>query len=89
MYTLIKMTHLYNKKCSNRLLLSLLVGVGCVHNSGPCDSMEQHVCRQHGNVTSHGAHAQEVKQEEPCVLSTDAVIHPNTVVVESLHAAIA
>lgn len=51
--------------------------------------MKQHVCRQYGNVSRHGAHAEEVKQEVSCVLSTDAVVHPHAVVIKTLDTSVA
>lgn len=51
--------------------------------------MKQHVSGQQGNVTCHEAYAKEVKQEVVCILSTDAVVNPNTVVVETLDTPVA
>lgn len=51
--------------------------------------MKQHVSSEQRNVASHGAHAEEVKQEVTCVVSTDAVVHPHTVVVKTLDTPVA
>lgn len=51
--------------------------------------MKQHVYCQQGDVTCHGTHTEEVKQEVTRILSTDAVIHPHTVVVEAVDTPVA
>lgn len=51
--------------------------------------MKQHVSRQQGDVACHGTHAEEVKQEVTRVPSSNAVIHPNTVVVKALDTPVA
>lgn len=51
--------------------------------------MKQHVRRQHGNVSRHGAHAEEVQQEVSRVLSTNAVVHPHAMVIKTLDTPIA
>lgn len=78
------MTYLYNKQKSYRLLYTLRINVMCMHDSRSYDSMKQHVCCENCNISCHGTYTQQVQQEESSVLSTNAVIHPHTVVVKSL-----
>lgn len=81
--------YLDDKERSSGLLLTLLVNVVSVQESGSQNSLEQHVCCKDCNITCHGTHTQEVQQEVPDVLGTDAVIHPHTMMVESLDTSIA
>lgn len=51
--------------------------------------MKQHVSCECSNVARHGTHTEEVNQEVTCVLSANAVVHPDTVVVKTLDTPVA
>lgn len=78
-----------DKERSSGLLHTLLVNVVSVQESSSQNSLEQHVCCKDCNITCHDTHTQEVQQEVSDVLGTDAVIHPHTMMVESLDTSIA
>lgn len=81
-------TYLCDKQWSYRLLLTLRINVMCMHDSRPQDSMKQHVYCKKCNIARHGTYTQQIKQEEFSVLSTNAVIHPYTVMVKSLNTSV-
>lgn len=81
--------HLYNKQRPCWLLLAVLIYITSRQKPRPQNGMEQHVSCQQSDVARHGAHAEEVKQEVTCVLGTDAVVHPDTVVVKTLDTSVA
>lgn len=74
-----------DKDWSSMLLLTLLINVVSMQESSSKNSFEQHVCCKDCNIACHGTHTQEIQQEESGVLGTNAVIHPHTMMVESLH----
>lgn len=80
---------LYNKQRPCLLLLTILIYVTGSQKTRSQYSMKQHVCCKQGNVTCHSAQNEEVKQEVACVLRTDAVVDPDTVVVEPLNTPVA
>lgn len=77
--------YLDDKDWSSMLLLTLLINVVSMQESSSKNSFEQHVCCKDCNIACHGTHTQEIQQEESGVLGTNAVIHPHTMMVESLH----
>lgn len=81
--------YLDDERKPSRLLLAVLVDVAGSQEPRAQHGVEQHVQRQQGHVGRHGAHAEEVKQEVACVLSADAVVHPDAVMVKAMNASVA
>lgn len=78
-----------DKKWSSGLLYALLINVVSVQESSSQNSLEQHVCCKDCDIPCHGTNTEEVQHKVSCVLGTNAVVHPHTVMVKSLDTSIA
>lgn len=70
-------------------MLAVLINVAGPQEPRLQHGFKQHAGRQDGDVSRHGAYADQVEQEVTDVVGTDAVVHPDAVVVETLDAPVA